>query len=110
LCKLQVIVLLTCIDLTKENIIKYCGTWYGTNCDGFKAMFAYPTYFQSLAMVIWKMKITRTMVKRLMSLRLGGLIAMDDHGSMCMRLSQIVNQKVICPHGVRLILITKYNG
>ncbi len=80
LCKPQVIVLLTCIDLTKENIIKYCGTWYGTNCDGFKSMFAYPTYFQSLAMVIWKMKITRTMVKKLMSLTLGGLTSMDDNG------------------------------
>jgi hypothetical protein len=43
-------------------------------------MFAYPTYVQSLAMVTWKMKITRTMVKRLMSLTLGGLTAMDDHG------------------------------
>jgi hypothetical protein len=29
LCKHQVAILFTCIDLTKENIIQYCGTWYG---------------------------------------------------------------------------------
>jgi hypothetical protein len=31
LCKHQV-VLLTCIDLIKENIIQYFGTWYGYDC------------------------------------------------------------------------------
>ncbi len=29
LCKHQVAIFLTFIDLTKENIIQYCGTWYG---------------------------------------------------------------------------------
>jgi len=46
LCKHQIIVLLTCTYLTKENIIEYCGTWYGTNCGGFKTIFMDPTYLQ----------------------------------------------------------------
>ncbi len=35
---------LTCIDLTKENIIQYYGTWYGFDRGGFAAMFTDPTY------------------------------------------------------------------
>jgi hypothetical protein len=46
LCKHQVLVLLTNIDLTKENIIEYCGTWFGSNCGGFQAMFTNPRYLQ----------------------------------------------------------------
>jgi hypothetical protein len=44
LCKHQVVVLFTCIDLIKENIIQYCETWYGSDCGGFVAMFVDPTY------------------------------------------------------------------
>jgi hypothetical protein len=44
LCTYQVAIFLTCIDLTKENIIQYCGTWYGSNREGFFAMFADLTY------------------------------------------------------------------
>jgi len=44
LCKHQVVVLLTCIDFTKENIIQYCDTWYGFDHGGFIVMFANPTY------------------------------------------------------------------
>jgi hypothetical protein len=44
LCKHQVAIFLTCTDLTKENIIQYCGTWYGSDRGGFAAMFADPTY------------------------------------------------------------------
>jgi hypothetical protein len=44
LCKHQVAIFLTCTDLTKENIIQYCGTWYGSDRGGFAAMFANPTY------------------------------------------------------------------
>jgi hypothetical protein len=44
LCKHQVAIFLTCIDLTKENIIQYCGTWYGFDWGGFVAMFTDPTY------------------------------------------------------------------
>jgi hypothetical protein len=36
--------LLTCIDFSKENIIQYCGTWYGSNHGGFVTMFVNPTY------------------------------------------------------------------
>jgi hypothetical protein len=44
LCKHQVVVLFTCTNLTKENIIQYCGTWYGFDCGGFATMFANLTY------------------------------------------------------------------
>jgi hypothetical protein len=44
LCKYQVAIFLTCTDLTKENIIQYCGTWYGSDRGGFVVMFADPTY------------------------------------------------------------------
>ncbi len=44
LCKHQVAIFLTCTNLTKENIIQYCGTWYGSNCGGFVAMFANLNY------------------------------------------------------------------
>jgi hypothetical protein len=44
LCKHQVVVLLTCIDFSKENIIQYCGTWHGFDHEGFATMFADPTY------------------------------------------------------------------
>jgi len=37
LCEHQVAILLTCIDFIKENIIQYCGTWYGSNHGGFVA-------------------------------------------------------------------------
>jgi len=44
LCKNQVAIFLTCTHLTKENIIKYCGTWYGFDRGGFVAMFTDLTY------------------------------------------------------------------
>ncbi len=34
------------VDVNKDNVIKYCGTWYGTNHEGFQAMFMDPTYLQ----------------------------------------------------------------
>jgi hypothetical protein len=44
LCKHQISIFLTCIDFIKENIIQYCGTWYGFDCGYFAAMFANLTY------------------------------------------------------------------
>jgi hypothetical protein len=44
LCKYQIVIFLTCINLIKENIIQYCGTCYGFDHGGFAAMFADPTY------------------------------------------------------------------
>jgi hypothetical protein len=44
LCKHQIVILFTFIDLTKKNIIQYCETWYGSDCGGFVAMFVDPTY------------------------------------------------------------------
>jgi len=44
LCKHQIVILLTCIDLTKKNIIQYCGTLYRFDCGIFVAMFENSTY------------------------------------------------------------------
>jgi len=44
LCKHQIAIFLTCIDLIKKYIIQYCGTWYGSNYGSFATMFADPTY------------------------------------------------------------------
>ncbi len=44
LCKHQVIVILTCTDLTKKIIIQYCGTRYGFDCGGFATMCVDSTY------------------------------------------------------------------
>jgi hypothetical protein len=46
LCKHQVIVLLPSTNLIKENIIEYCGTWFGFNRGGFKAMLIDLRYLQ----------------------------------------------------------------
>jgi len=44
LCKHQIVVILTCIDLIKKNIIQYYGTWHGFDHGGFATMFVNPTY------------------------------------------------------------------
>ncbi len=44
LCKHQVVILLTCTNFIKENIIQYYGTWYGFEYGGFVAMFVDLTY------------------------------------------------------------------
>ncbi len=46
LCEHQVAIFVTCTDLTKENIIQYCGTWYVSDRGGIVAMFVDPTYLQ----------------------------------------------------------------
>ncbi len=53
LCKHQVAIFLTCIDLTKENIIQYCGTWYGFDCEGFCYHVYEPYLFAHLWQWIW---------------------------------------------------------
>jgi hypothetical protein len=44
LCKHRVAIFLTCTDFIKENIIQYCGTWYGYDRGGFATIFANLTY------------------------------------------------------------------
>jgi hypothetical protein len=44
LCTHQLFFFLTCIDLIKENIIQYYGTWYGFDCGGFAIMFVDLTF------------------------------------------------------------------
>ncbi len=43
-CKHQVIILLTCTNLTRENMMEYCGTYYGTHHGGLECMFIDSTY------------------------------------------------------------------
>ncbi len=45
-CKHRIVILLTCTNLTMENLIEYCNTYYGTHQGGLKCMFADPTYLQ----------------------------------------------------------------
>jgi len=44
LCKHQAAIFLTFNDLIKEDIIQYCGTWYGFDHGGSATMFANLTY------------------------------------------------------------------
>jgi len=44
LCKNQVAIFLTCTNPSKENIIQYCGTRYGSDHGGFATMFTDLTY------------------------------------------------------------------
>ncbi len=39
LCKHQIVIILAYTYVTAEIIFNYCGTWYGTNQGGLKAMF-----------------------------------------------------------------------
>ncbi len=72
LCKHQVVVLLTCTNLTKENIIQCCGIWYGSNHGGFVAMFVDP--------IICTFMTMNLMMKRLMK------ITLKNHGLLCVSL------------------------
>jgi hypothetical protein len=33
------VVIFTCIDIIRKNIIEYCGTWYGSEREGLIALF-----------------------------------------------------------------------
>ncbi len=46
LCKHQVIILLACSNLTNDDIVNYCGMWYGSNHGGLNAMFMDLKYLQ----------------------------------------------------------------
>jgi hypothetical protein len=65
LCKHQVIIILTCVDLMKENIIEYCGTWYGIDHNAFKQCI-HIQHTCNLMMAIWKMRIVSKICMRTM--------------------------------------------
>jgi len=44
MCKHQIVVILTCIDISSEDIIHYYGTWYGSHCGGLGHMFIDPRH------------------------------------------------------------------
>jgi hypothetical protein len=80
LCKHQVIVLLTCIDLTKENIITYCGTCYKIDYGGFKATFADPTYLELGNGYSEDEDYNKDHGEEVGVIDIGGFTAMDDNG------------------------------
>ncbi len=44
MCKHQIVVILTCTNISQKDIIHYCGTWYGSHCGGLGHMFANPRH------------------------------------------------------------------
>jgi hypothetical protein len=42
MCKHQIVLIFTCIDIFQQDIIHYCGTWYGSHHEGLGHMFADP--------------------------------------------------------------------
>ncbi len=46
MCKHQIAVILTCTEISQEDIIHYCETWYGSHCGGLGHMFADPQHIQ----------------------------------------------------------------
>ncbi len=44
MCKHQIVVILTCINIFQEDIIRYHGTWYGSHHGGLGHMFADPRH------------------------------------------------------------------
>jgi len=44
MCKHQIAVIVTCIDISQKDIIHYCGTWYGSHRGGLGHMFANPRH------------------------------------------------------------------
>ncbi len=46
MCKHQIVVICTCIDIFQEDIIHYCGTWYGSYHGRLGHMFVDPRHIQ----------------------------------------------------------------
>lgn len=44
LCKHQIVIILMVTNVTQEDVIECCGTWYGFNCGGLPAMFVDPKH------------------------------------------------------------------
>ncbi len=44
MCKHQIVVIFTCIDISQKDIIHYYGTWYGSHHGGLGHMFAHPQH------------------------------------------------------------------
>jgi hypothetical protein len=44
MCKHQIVVILTCTNISQKDIIHYCGKWYGSHCEGLGYMFTNPQH------------------------------------------------------------------
>jgi hypothetical protein len=44
MCERQIVVNITCTNISQEDIIHYCGTWYGSHCRRLGHMFANPRH------------------------------------------------------------------
>ncbi len=67
-----------CIDLTTQNIIEYCDTYYGTHRGGLKCMFVDSTYLQLDDGVYNNENYNQGLVDEVSIVDIGGLTAMDE--------------------------------
>ncbi len=67
-----------CIDLTKDNIIQYCGTWYGSNQGGFATMFANLTYLHLYDNEFNDEEPNEDDIEEPWVFNMGGLLTLDD--------------------------------
>jgi hypothetical protein len=44
ICKHQIMIILMVNDVTQEDVIEYCGTWYRSNHSGLPIMFVNPKH------------------------------------------------------------------
>jgi hypothetical protein len=78
LCKHQVVIFLICINLTKDNIIQYYGTWYGSNHGGFATMFVDLTYLHLYDNEFDDEEPNEDNVEEPWVFNMGGLLTLDD--------------------------------
>jgi hypothetical protein len=71
---------LICTDFTSENIIEYCGTYFGTHHGGLKSMFANPTYLQLDDGVCDDENYNQDRVDEVSIIDIGGLVTTNEDG------------------------------
>jgi hypothetical protein len=67
-----------CIDLTTNNIIEYCSTYYGTHHGGLKCMFVDPTYLQLDDCAFDDENCNQDPIDEVSIVDIGGLTTMDE--------------------------------
>jgi hypothetical protein len=80
--KHQIVVLLMCTNLTTNNIIDYCGMYYGTHRGGLKCMFTNSRYLQFKNGASNDEDYNQDLVDEVGIVDIGGLIATD--GDSCL--------------------------
>jgi hypothetical protein len=67
-----------CIDLTKDNIIQYCETWYGSNHGGFAIIFMNLTYLHLCDNEFDDEELYEDDIEKPWVFNMGGLLTLDD--------------------------------